>query len=459
MQTIKELFDYIESFTNLEKAGSLYTERTYRLDRMQVLLERFGRPQDAYKTIHIAGTKGKGSTALFVASAISAAGLRTGLYTSPHVSDYTERIALLPEGTGKPSEPQTEILLRIGARIKKTVDTLELEQFPAQGAPTTFELLTLLGFCYFRETRCEYGVIETGIGGRLDATNMVTPELCLITPIELEHTDVLGNTLESIALEKGGIIKPGVPVYGGIQNPTVKTVLRRIAEEKGTEITFLDEEVETLDTLSSTHGSSLTLHLKNSKEARHFELSMTGSFQGENAALAYLALSRRYHFPENCYHIGFEKAFLPARMELLSADPAVILDGAHTPRSTAQVLSNFRRLYPHGGGLIFGAASGKRIVPMAEILGPAFDRPIITTPGDFRESDPQAVYRAFKAVNPQTRLVKDPGQALKRGLSELEPGRALLITGSFYLAAEIKKHTFAGGHQAGSVDNPAAPGL
>jgi dihydrofolate synthase/folylpolyglutamate synthase len=430
--SLEEVFRYIESFTNLEQSGSLFTARTYRLDRMRLLLERFGRPQLAYRTIHIAGTKGKGSTATLLAHGLQAAGMRTGLYTSPHVMGYIERIQVL----GDP--PHIPTVLALAERIHEAVEELPPETIEAMGPPNTFELLTLLAFCYFRETGCDYVVVETGIGGRLDATNLIAPELCLITPIELEHTDVLGDTLTAIAREKAGIFKPRKPVFSAPQQGEVKEELRLAAKRVGSPITFLDEQLASFQARYTSAGTELRFTLTGGEEIS-YSLALIGTVQAENAALVHLAAQRCLPWLLPALGTGFAATRLPARMEVLRTDPAVVIDGAHTPRSVRVVLETFTQLFGTDGVLLFAAAAGKKIDEMAEILGPAFREIVVTTPGSFRESRAEAVQRAFQRHNPATLLIPDTAAALARAQTLAGAERPLLVTGSFYLAGLVRE--------------------
>lgn len=432
LRTTGELFSYIESFTNLEKAESLYRQETYRLERIRAWLARFGDPQEAPQVIHVAGSKGKGSTAALIAAVLTARGWKTGLYTSPHVESYLERIQV----NGLP--PEEGLLLKLGNRIRREIESLPGGAGTNALQPTTFEALTLLAFLCFREAGCSHAVIETGIGGRLDATNVVSPLCAVITPIELEHTEVLGPTLRHITREKGGIIKPGRPAFCGFQEAEVREVLAEVGREREAEILFLQDELERLGATCSPSGTQVRLKLRGDPE-RSFSLSLLGEFQAENAALAYLALSRSLPIPEQAYRLGFRRAALPARLELLSASPPLILDAAHTPRSVARVLDSFRRLFGPQGVLLFGAVAGKRIAEMALILAPAFEEVIITTPGGFKESRPLEVLQAFQALNPRARLIPAPQEALREALALARGRRPLLVTGSFYLAGEIKR--------------------
>jgi len=276
-------FAYIESFTNFERRRITPLDREYRLDRMFALLDHFGRPQEALTCIHVAGTKGKGSTAAFLASVLQAAGHATGLYLSPHVSSYNERITI--DGSAAPPGLLTGIASRIAAEIDGGV----LEDLRGGFGPTTFELLTLLAFLCFREAGCREAVIEVGIGGRLDATNVITPAASVITPLDLEHTQLLGDTLTAIAREKAGIIKAGRPAFVGYQLPDARTVFAEAAAERGAPLQFLADRVERLEAAVHRTGTSVVLKLTGDEE-RRFRLAMAGRFQAENAALAYLAL-------------------------------------------------------------------------------------------------------------------------------------------------------------------------
>ncbi len=437
-----ELFSWIESVTTLERSGAQFSARAYQLERMEHLLELFGRPQDAFRSAHIAGSKGKGSTAALLAWSLQASGPRTGLYTSPHVDSYLERFAVL-EGDRLDHAPGR--LLELGRELHERIEGLPEEFLSRHGKPTTFELLTLLAFCLFRDLRCPWAVLETGIGGRLDATNTVLPVVCLITPIELEHTDVLGDTLQAIAREKAGIIKPGVPVYSAPQAEEVREVLRAAARERGSPISFLDDELESLESRYGLEGTEVALRFRGQPE-RRYTLSMIGDFQAENAALVDLAARRVLGLGEEALSRGLRAARLPGRMELLSRDPAVVLDGAHTPRSAARVLAVFRTLFGSDGVLLFGAAKGKKTAEMAALLAPAFERIVITAPGTFKESEPEAVHRQFSAHRPSALLEARTAEALSLALRLTEGRRPLLVLGSFYLAGEVRRALLARGH-------------
>jgi dihydrofolate synthase/folylpolyglutamate synthase len=433
LATPEDVFAWTESFTNLEKGTLPFDKRNYRLDRRRRLLGLFDDPDSGLRIIHVAGTKGKGSTSVLLASILDAAGHRTGLYTSPHVTSPFERIAIVGE------QPRPDLLVRIGGEVQSVVNSLPTEGMPGHFSPTTFELYTLLAFLYFREAGCEEAIVEVGIGGRLDATNIVMSEASVITPLDLEHMDVLGDTIEQIAFEKAGIIKPGAPAFVGFQPPAAKQVLKDAAHSRGSTITFLDEELESLGTTLDARGTSFRLHLRGDDPVE-FRLSLLGEFQAENAALACLTLRRtRSEIPLECYRDGLLAASLPGRMEVVGTNPPVVLDGAHTPLAVSRLMDSFKKIFPGEAVLLFGSVAGKRPREMASILASRFPRIVISTPGTFKESDPQQVYEIFHGLNRDTVLEKSPEAALRRARRESGGTRPILVTGSFYMVAEIRR--------------------
>jgi dihydrofolate synthase/folylpolyglutamate synthase len=318
------------------------------------------------------------------------------------------------------------------------VEELPADTIETMGPPNTFELLTLLAFCYFRAGQCETVVVETGIGGRLDATNLVDPELCLITPIELEHTDVLGDTLAAIAREKAGIFKSGKPVFSAPQTEEVRFELQAAAERTGSPIVFLDDRLESFSARCSAEGTEMRFALTGDREIS-YRLALIGTVQAENAALVHLAVQNVLPQLLPALESGFATARLPARMEVLRRDPPVVLDGAHTPRSVRIVLDTFTELFGPDGVLLFAAAAGKKIPQMAEILGPAFREIVVTTPGSFRESNAREVHGAFRGYNSSTLLIPDTARALSRARALAGADKPLLVTGSFYLAGLVRE--------------------
>ncbi len=449
-------FAYFESFTNLERdAGQARTPM--RLERMQALLAAFGNPERAFRAIHIAGSKGKGSTAAFLENILRAAGYRVGVYTSPHVRSYRERIGVhgQPADDGVLNAGLERIRSHVERRYRAARRDHPHESRPLGAAstadgsaaetsagsdgidsrqPTTFELLTLLAFIVFRETACEWAVVETGLGGRLDATNVLVPAACLITPIEREHVEYLGDRLEQIAAEKAGIIKPGVPVFCSKQPPEVAAVIRARAAQCSAPLHELAAVLCAADTLLRREGMRLRLQLKGYRELST-TLRLMGSVQAENAALAaYCVLQQFPEITAEQIAQGLSAAWLPARGELLETTPPVMIDGAHTAASVASVCAEFRSLFPGARTLVFGAVRGKNYSAMAAVLAPAFDHVIIARPGRFKPSDLDELAAAFSALHPRVEVHAEPDAAWQAARRH---GCPALVTGSFYLASEL----------------------
>ncbi len=439
-ETADDAFDYIGTFMNFERSRK-QTIRDYRLDRMRKLLSHFGNPQNDINIIHIAGSKGKGSTGVLAAASLSAMGLKTGLYTSPHIVTYRERITLA--GQFFPDE----VYIRTVERIAENIESFKINSETGSSEATTFELLTLMAFLIFKESGCSWSVIETGIGGRLDATNVVFPKAVIITRIEKEHTDILGNTIQKIAAEKAGIIKNNVPVFSGYQSKEVLTVLREKANILSTPFITLDSEFSSITAAVSRSQTTVSCLTKDNKTL-NFSLQLIGNVQAENAALAWMCLNylKELITPDRDSAAiakkiaeGFRKATLPGRFEIIGTTPSFIFDGAHTTESVKRVVESYREIFGNKGILIFGSVAGKDSRGMAEILTSLFTHIIISTPGTFKESNPEDVFNIFKNFRSDIILEKDPDKAVREAHRLSVPDNLpILVTGSFYMAGEIR---------------------
>lgn len=421
----------MESFTNFEKAPDL-TKRGYRLDRMKLLLNCFENPHETFKVIHIAGSKGKGSTASFAAAILREASLKTGVYSSPHISDYRERITINGEFA------TDAVYIRNMNLIKELIEDDQYISLPGGSEPTTFELLTLLAFLIFRSMQCQWVVVETGLGGRLDATNLVRPEIVLLTPIELEHTDLLGETIGEIASEKAGIIKEHIPVISSFQPGEALEVFLKTSASRNAPFSYLPDLYKAMKTELNFKGSRFSI-LWNDSQKNMADLQLRGDFQGDNCSLAIAGVRRVLpQIKEETINRGISKAFLPGRMEILGTSPSFMIDGAHTKSSAERLLFAYKKMFPQEGILIFGSVSGKDARAMADILADQFKFVIISRPGTFKKSEPGKLYELFKERNENTLLIEDPQSAEKKA-RELSGGiLPVLITGSFYMAAEIR---------------------
>ncbi|MCE1195510.1 hypothetical protein LWX53_03300 [bacterium] len=436
----EDVFDYLMEFVNVEKGQK--TE--FKLDRMLFLSALLGNPHLGRLTIHVAGSKGKGSVSTMAAGILGAAGLKTGLYTSPHLLRWKERIALsngeMPEAT----------LIAAMEEILPFVEGKPADFFPGAELPTYFELTTLVAFCAFRAEGCAAQVIETGMGGRLDSTNIVDPDVSAITPIELEHTQFLGDTIGKIAFEKAGIIKKGKPVCLARQKGEALAVFRARAAESESALRLVGAAIDAEDARVAPSGTSCRLvagpdawaSLKALLSPAGLEVHspIIGAIQAQNMALAAMAAACALPGLKPADLVrGLAAARLPARFELVRADPPVVLDGAHTPESIRLAADTARSLFPGPKVLLFACAYDKRHAEMAAILAPHFEAIVVTKPGTFKASDPKAVYASFAALRPDARLEEDTAAALALAAGEAEArGAALLVTGSFYLCAEAK---------------------
>lgn len=417
--TVECGFKWMVSFTNLEKKPDL-SKRGYRLDKMIELLKIFNNPHLAYKTIHVAGSKGKGSTCGFLASILTEAGYKTGIYSSPHLLDYRERI------TNNHTFFSDKSYIKVLNRLREVIDSLDFSALPG-GEPTTFELMTLAAFMIFREERCDWVVVETGIGGRIDSTNTVLPEASVITPIELEHTDLLGDTISKIAFEKAGIIKKERPVFTSNSNKEALDVILNQAKKMGSSLEILNKD---FTCKIDSNGTCLNYRDK------IYKIGLEGDIQGENALLALRTI--KYVLPEISDEViarGLRKTSIPGRFQVVNSSPKVVLDGAHTKNSVDSAVKTFKKIF-RDGVVIFGAVTGKDITSMAEIISKNFETVIISTPGTFKSSDINKIEEIFNTLGKSVIKESSPVKALDQARAFKRP---ILVTGSFYMAGEVAK--------------------
>ncbi|MDR2177082.1 MAG: bifunctional folylpolyglutamate synthase/dihydrofolate synthase [Treponema sp.] len=439
------VFAWISRFINMGRGQSY---KSFRLDRMRTLCDLAGNPERSAPVIHVAGSKGKGSVTGMTAAILNAAGRKTACYSSPDVMEKRERITcgnrFFDEST----------YVEAGGELAAVVEKLRGLRGPEgrlfdpsrdEGEPVTFfELMTLYFFLCARHARCDIMAVETGMGGRLDATNIVNPLVTAITLIELEHTEYLGNTLGAVAAEKAGIIKPRVPLVLAAQEEEALAVFRREALAKDAPLLYFPDTAQTRDIRISKTGTRFSLRVPGGDPGElRLSVKIPGEVQARNAGLAVVAVKQAYpRIGTEEIRKGLEDFSLPARFEQIMEEPELVIDGAHTPKSVEQCRDTFLSLYGGGGILIFGCTSGKNAGAMADALAPHFSRVIITTPGTFKKSNPEELYRVFREkTREDTELLLIPGtaEAVERALDK---NRALPIlgTGSFYLAAEIRKY-------------------
>jgi len=418
--------DYLYSFVDYSlKHSSELAKAEFNLDRMFALMEELGNPQEKYPIIHVAGTKGKGSVCALCASALQEAGYKVGLYTSPHLLDYCERIQV----DGEPISH--EFMVELVEEIKPAVAKIP--------KLTTFEITTALGFLAFARQGCNAGVIEVGLGGRLDATNIVTPKVSVITSLSYDHMAVLGDTLAKIAGEKAGIIKHGVPMVSAPQNEEAFEVLERVAKLRYSSFTLIGKDVK-VEYLNSTLDSQ---SLRVIDELRHLtlniQLPLLGSHQLENAATAYAALhASGLEIPDEAIQKGFAQVKWRGRFEVARHDPPVIFDSAHNDDSFAKLRETLETYFPgRMVTLIFGASEDKNIPGMFTEMKPKIKRLIVTRADHPRALEPEKIIGLADQAGIESEAVSPVESALRRALElSAKDGSIVLSAGSMFVTAE-----------------------
>jgi dihydrofolate synthase / folylpolyglutamate synthase len=402
------VISYPDSVQFLYALGNELKTAKLGLDRIHRVLDALGNPQRAYQTVHVAGTNGKGSTCAMIEAGLRACGVRTGLFTSPHLQEPTERIQI--DGT----PVTTEQFQRAFQLVHETAGKLDLDCHP-----TYFEMVTAMGFWLFRELQVETAVVEVGLGGRLDSTNVLEPALSVITPIDFDHESYLGHTLEAIASEKAGILKSGVPAVFARQRPEAARVLERRAAELGIAVTraqdfqVCDLEIDA----RRSHFSGLTCPL-------------AGEHQVENAITAALSLQALGFSPK-----GIADARWPGRLEHVAPNPDIILDGAHNPAGARALARYLQRFYSDRHlWLIYGAMRDKAVDEITGILFPLAQELILTAPDNSRALRPETLAemagRGQIAVN-----IREALELARRGASNDD---VVVITGSLFLVGEAR---------------------
>ncbi len=388
---------------------------------MRILLVALGQPEEQQRFIHIAGTNGKGSTAAMVAAALRSAGLRAGLYTSPHLVSPTERIQVNEKLISE--DDFTSAFDEVHRKSEQLIATLQIDAHPSY-----FETVTAMAFLYLRD-KADLSVIEVGLGGRLDATNVVNPKLAIITPISFDHEAFLGNTLESIAAEKAGIIKPGVPVVVSRQDARAMAVIAARAAELGS--TLINAERVTPEQVEcSAAGSTFVL------DGVPFECSLPGRHQIENATTAIVAC-RELGIIDSAIQQGLRNARWPGRLERVQENPVIVLDGAHNPSGAAALASYIKEFCSDRPvWLIYGAMRDKAIEEVTSLLFPLADCLIVTAPDFPRALRPEAILEVTQHGNATAAATLE--EALRLA-GDAPADASVFITGSLYLVGEARR--------------------
>ena len=429
---------FLSTFSDYERFTRIgYNNNNFSLTRMQKLLSATGNSHRKFKSIHIAGTKGKGSTAHMVANMLLGSGYKVGLYTSPHVVDLRERIMI---DNHMISEPE---FVRLLNRMLPA-----LREWNEKNRPTFFEILTTIGFMYFADQEVDMAVIETGLGGRLDSTNVIKPEVSALTTIGFDHMHVLGDTLAQIATEKAGIVKAGVPVVSVPQTPEVKEVLTRVAKSTKAPLKFTGEDIDFSYRFESSRltGPHTRVCLTTPRSKfEHLPVPLPGEHQAINCGLALAIIDtlkeRGYQIDDQQALDGLAKTRLPGRMEMISEDPRVLIDGAHNPTSVEALIKTIGQHITYDSMVvIFGCASDKDIDGMLDQIAMGADKVIFTRNGTVRSADPEELAQKFEERTGRMAQWSDTvEQALRVAGSVATRGDIICVTGSFYLAGEAKR--------------------
>jgi dihydrofolate synthase / folylpolyglutamate synthase len=407
----------------------------FKLERVELALASLGDPQRSYPSIHVAGTNGKGSAAAMIQSMLSAAGYRVGLYISPHLVRFTERIRI---GAEEISEDEAVALV---GEIRRAATSRGIDL-------TFFEFVTVLGLLHFARRGVDAAVVEVGLGGRLDATNVIDPEVAVITTIGLDHQEYLGETIEQVAAEKGGILKRGRPAVFGRLRPAARKVLEDIAAERGARVWRLGEEFSiSAEGPADYAGPKLRLP--------GLAISLRGAHQRDNAAVAIAALetiAERLPVGEEAMRAGLAQTIWPGRLEVFPGPPSIVLDGAHNPDGVETLVEEMRTIAAgRKVHLLFGVMRDKDWGPMAQGLAEIADDVTVTHVFPPRGEAPERLAAVFERSRP-VRIIADPAVAFARVTAEAGRDDVVLVAGSLFLIGAVYPTL----EQMGSVSESAS---
>lgn len=436
-RTYEGALKYLFAQTDYEQMLRVrYNRDTFSLDRMSLLAKKLGDPHKKIVTAHIAGTKGKGSTATMLAEMLRASGLKVGLYTSPHICDVRERIVVNGEMITQAA------LTRLICEVEPHVEKMSKDK------PTFFEIFTAIAFLHFAREEVDIAVIETGLGGRLDSTNIITPAVCGLTSISMDHMHQLGKTIHQIAAEKAGIFKPHVPVISVAQPPEAKRVLRSAAKNVDANLMFTGDDIEFSYRVESSRqqGCHTRICLTTPRSRfEHLSVPMLGEHQALNLGLALAMLDQLKLAGLDVSDEEAVKALanikIPGRMEMVSSDPRILLDGAHNAASVHALMRAIGQHIPYDSMvMVFGCAADKDVPGMMEQIASGADKVIFTRSQNSRAADPHELAQAFEEqCGRVAQVCENFTEAMRIAYSAVSREDLICICGSFYLVGEAKK--------------------
>ena len=435
---------YIEAFIDYERSPDFSRQaRLYNLNRISLLLKLLGNPHDRLQVIHIAGSKGKGSTAALVASVLTHAGYKTGLFTSPHLITPRERCRIDGELIS-----EADVAFYID-KIKPAIETVSTSEF---GRVSFFEIYTALAFTYFADKATDFAVIEVGLGGRLDATNVVKPVATVITPIGLEHTAILGETYAEIAAEKAEIIKKGCPLALAPQHPEARAVFEKVANERKASIVAAkthdvepDHRVSTSQLVQNADGIPVAQQFDVETDFESYPqltIPLLGYHQFVNATTAIAAIEclkqEGYAIPKNSVYAGFKNVQWHGRIQRIMSAPLVVVDGAHSPVSMEALCLTLRKSFRYAQVIfIVSLMKDKNLETIGDIVSKTADTVIATQVSDNpRVMAAEAIQDAWSGTCEKIAICPNPEKAIARALASASPTDLICITGSLYLVGQ-----------------------
>jgi len=402
------------------------------LRNITILLDLLGNPQESFLSVHVGGTNGKGSTCAFVESVLRHAGFKVGLFISPYLEKFTERIQV--NGQQIPEDDLARITTRVRSMVEKMVSL-------GHAHPTEFEIVTAIGFCYFEEQNIDIAVVEVGLGGRLDSTNVIHSLVSVITSISYDHMHVLGNTLEQIAYEKAGIIKEGGTVVLYPQEKEAEGVFKRVCQERKAQLYDVSEA--TIKVSKSEIRKQVFSFSYGDYQFNDIVIGLIGRHQIMNAATALMAIialrEKGYSISNDAIMNGLMNARWPGRFEMMNDDPLIILDGAHNEQG-ARILCQAVKEFLENKEIILVTAmlQDKEVTKMVKHFSGMATKVITTTPDNPRAMDPHHLADEFKQYDLPVEVEPDPFKAIKRAIALYSPGTAIIVAGSLYLVGKVR---------------------
>lgn len=438
IETYEQAIEYLFGRINYERVqAEAYSTSDFKLDRMRRLLELMGNPQERIPVVHVAGTKGKGSTCSMLTSILAASGYRCGLYISPHITAFEERFTVNGVMT-----TQSEF---VGLVNRLLPIITQMDNMPGRMQPTYFELATALAWLHFEEQKVDIAVLEVGLGGRLDSTNLCKPLVTVITNVSRDHTHVLGSTVHQIAYEKAGIVKSGIPMISGVTHPDALAMVKETCLERGAPLKFLDRDFRLVHRHLDEHEQVEIDVTTPTSNWRQMPVALCGPHQAVNATIALAVVDElrqlNWKLTEDDVRQGLFRVNWPARVEVIGRRPTVIVDAAHNWESARALVASLNESTKHRKRiLVFAATKDKDVAGILRQLLPHFDTLVLTRYLD----NPRGVSlgELSRLVNALTlrpaHLANDPLAAWQLAKKLATQDDVIVITGSFFLVAELR---------------------